>query len=295
MKKYLLILFLYPALANSQIIIDTVIYVTPEDDTVRVVTYHNAATAAFVPKVDTAAIIATKYKLDSTAAALAASVAATYATITTVNGKQATLVSATNIKTVNGNNLLGSGDVSISSAVAWGGVTGTLGDQTDLINALNLKAPLASPTFTGTVVLPASTSFTTPVIGAATGTSLAVTGAVTSSGGGIGYATGNGGTVTQATSKTTGVTLNELCGRITMNAAALAAAAEVSFVVTNSTVAATDVVIVNVQSVGTAGSYFITVGAVSAGSFAITVGNCSAGSLSQAVVLNFCIIKGVSS
>ena len=53
--------------------------------------------------------------------------------------KQNALVSGTNIKTVNGNNLLGSGDVSISSAVAWGGVTGTLSNQTDLQNALNAK------------------------------------------------------------------------------------------------------------------------------------------------------------
>lgn len=65
--------------------------------------------------------------------------------------KQNTLVSGTNIKTVNGNNLLGAGDVSISGSAAWGSVTGTLSNQTDLQNALNLKAPLASPTFTGTV------------------------------------------------------------------------------------------------------------------------------------------------
>lgn len=67
------------------------------------------------------------------------------------SGKQNTLVSGTNIKTVNGNNLLGTGDVSISGSAAWGSVTGTLSNQTDLQNALNLKAPLASPTFTGTV------------------------------------------------------------------------------------------------------------------------------------------------
>ena len=43
-----------------------------------------------------------------------------------------------------------------------------------------------------------------PNIGVATGTSLALTGAITSNGGGIGYASGNGGTVTQLTSKSTG-------------------------------------------------------------------------------------------
>ncbi len=110
----------------------------------------------------------------------------------------------------------------------------------------------------------------------------------------IGYAAGAGGAVTQTANKSNGVTLNKLCGQITMNGAALAAAAEVSFVVTNSLVASTDVVLVCIQSVGTPGAYFVAVGAVSNGSFAITVGNASAGSLSQAIVLNFVVIKGVA-
>jgi hypothetical protein len=37
---------------------------------------------------------------------------------------------------------------------AWGDITGTLGDQTDLAAALALKAPLATPTFTGQVITP---------------------------------------------------------------------------------------------------------------------------------------------
>lgn len=56
--------------------------------------------------------------------------------LTGFNNKQATLVSGTNIKTVNGNSLLGSGDVSIAGSAAWGSVTGTLSNQTDLNNAL---------------------------------------------------------------------------------------------------------------------------------------------------------------
>lgn len=111
--------------------------------------------------------------------------------------------------------------------------------------------------------------------------------------GSFGYGAGQGASVTQATSKTTAVTLNNICGRITMNGAALAAGVEVAFTLTNNKIAATDVVIVNVQSVGTAGSYLITVGAVSAGSCSITVSNASAGSLSQAIVLNFAVIKSV--
>jgi hypothetical protein len=109
----------------------------------------------------------------------------------------------------------------------------------------------------------------------------------------LGYTTG--GAVTQATNKGTGVTLNAAAGQITMNNAALADAAEVTFQVTNDTVAATDVVIVNHSSVGTAGAYVVQVTAVAAGSFKVTVGNVSGGSLSQAIVLNYAVIKAAAS
>lgn len=104
-----------------------------------------------------------------------------------------------------------------------------------------------------------------------------------------------GGTVTQATSKSTGVTLNAASGQITMNNAALADGAEVTFTVTNSEVAATDVVVVNHGSGGTAGAYWLCVSTVAAGSFKISVGNLSGGALSQAIVLNFVCLKGASS
>jgi len=61
------------------------------------------------------------------------------ATQTALDAKQATLVSGTNIKTINGTSVLGSGNIAISSAVAWGGVTGTLSNQTDLQTALDGK------------------------------------------------------------------------------------------------------------------------------------------------------------
>jgi len=145
----------------------------------------------------------------------------------------------------------------------------------------------ASPTWTQLV--------SSGSIGAATGTSLAVTGAITSSGGKIGYATGAGGAVVQATDKSTGVTLSKLSGQITMNAASLAAGAEASFVVTNTLIAAGDVVLLNHASAGTAGAYDVVANAiVAATSFSVTVSNLSAGALAEAIVLNFVIIKGVS-
>lgn len=69
---------------------------------------------------------------------------------TALNAKQATLVSGTNIKTVNGNTLLGIGDVTISSSVAWGGITGTLSSQTDLQTALDGKVDENAPITGGT-------------------------------------------------------------------------------------------------------------------------------------------------
>ena len=109
----------------------------------------------------------------------------------------------------------------------------------------------------------------------------------------LGYKAGSGGTATQLTSKTTAVTLNKINGEIIMHGAALADDATAAFTLTNSTIAATDVVIVNVASVGTAGAYQVTVGAVAAGSCSISVLNVSGGSLSQAIKLNFAVIKAV--
>lgn len=110
----------------------------------------------------------------------------------------------------------------------------------------------------------------------------------------FGYATGAGGTVAQATSKSTGVTLNKVSGQITMNAASLAAATSVSFTLTNSQIAATDVVNVSIASGATVDAYTVTVTATAAGSCRIQLRNESGGALAEAVVLNFVVIKGVS-
>ena len=112
---------------------------------------------------------------------------------------------------------------------------------------------------------------------------------------GIGYGTGAGGAVTQATSKTTGVTLNATSGQITMNNAALTTAPVAGFVLTNSSIEATDTVIVNVASAATSiTSYVVGVNAVAAGSCSIFVQNISGNSLSNALVLNFTVLKGAS-
>lgn len=108
---------------------------------------------------------------------------------------------------------------------------------------------------------------------------------------GLGYGTGAGGTVTQATSKSTAVTLNKPAGRITTAADALAAGATVSFTLNNSLISATDVVMVTPYGFS---SYTAVVGEVSAGTATIRLTNLSGGSLSQAVGINFAIIKGAT-
>jgi hypothetical protein len=121
-------------------------------------------------------------------------------------------------------------------------------------------------------------------------------GAVTASAplGGLGYGAGAGGTVTQATSKSTGVTLNKVCGQITMHNATLNAGAEVGFTVSNSAVAATDVIVPNISGGASFDSYHIGIDDVSAGSFRITLTNVSAGNLGEAVEINFAVIRVVA-
>ncbi len=109
-----------------------------------------------------------------------------------------------------------------------------------------------------------------------------------------GYGTGAGGAVTQATDKSTGVTLNTPCGVITTNNATLNAGVEVSFAVTNSCVSATDVIVANVASGGTASAYGLSVNGVASGSFTLTITNLSGSNLGEAIVINFAVIKGAS-
>ena len=109
--------------------------------------------------------------------------------------------------------------------------------------------------------------------------------------GSLGYGTESGGAVTQVTSRTTGVTLNKTNGAITLISAAGTATWQ-SFTVTNSTVAATDTVIVNQKS--GADLYMTHVTNVASGSFRITFAT-TGGTTTEQPVFNFAIIKAVTS
>lgn len=128
--------------------------------------------------------------------------------------------------------------------------------------------------------------------GALTPTSVASTGVVTSSGGGIGYATGAGGTVAQATNRSTTVVLNKLCGGITLFNTTTAAGQFDKFTLTNSQIAATDVVNVCVKTA--TANYIACVLSVGAGSCVIGIYTPAAVGAAEAPVINFTVSKAVN-
>ena len=166
----------------------------------------------------------------------------------------------------------------------------------NLFTSPTLVTPALGTVASGNISACTSTSMvlTTPVLGVATGTSLSTTGNQVISGNAKqGYTTGSGGTVTQSTSKATGVTLNKPTGQITLDAAALAASTTVSFTLTNTVIEASDILVMNHISGGTAGSYVLNAQSA-AGSASINVRNVSLGSLSESIVIAFAVIKAVT-
>ncbi len=114
----------------------------------------------------------------------------------------------------------------------------------------------------------------------------------------MGYGSGAGSTVTQATNRATGVTINALCGAITTDATSLAAESSAVFVVTNDKVEIGDVVVLSIRSGKVALNTHVEVDAVAAGSFSINVinGNVASGTAETgAIVINFAVIKAVTS
>jgi len=175
---------------------------------------------------------------------------------------------------------------------------------TNLFTSPTFVTPALGVVTSGNISACTSTSMVmvTPVLGTPTSgnisnctgsptlTNLTASGTIVSTGTtGVGYATGAGGTVVQGTSRTTGVTLNKTTGAITLFSAAGTTTAA-TFTVTNSTVAATDVIILNQKS-GT-DLYDLMVTAVAAGSFNISF-RTTGGTTTETPVFSFAVIKGV--
>lgn len=103
-----------------------------------------------------------------------------------------------------------------------------------------------------------------------------------------------GGAVTQATNRSTGVTINTLSGVITTNTTSLAAEAAATFTVTNNQVFADDIVLVAVGGGSNGGNTTVQVVVIAAGSFQVTVANQNAsGGTAEtgAILINFLVMK----
>jgi hypothetical protein len=115
----------------------------------------------------------------------------------------------------------------------------------------------------------------------------------------IGYPTGTGGTVTQGTSRTTGVTLNKITGEIVLFAASISGHEADEFTLTNSTIAANDIIVASIKSgcaAGTRKYYQVSVVETTAGSCVISVGNLDNSTVpaagTESPVIQFAVIKG---
>jgi len=210
-----------------------------------------------------------------------------------------TVASSTNVANLNASSLNGA---TFASPGQIGSVTASSGRFTTIESTVTTgTAPFTVASTTNVVNLNASSlngaTFASPgsigssVAGSGAFTTVTATTSVKASGsGGVGYNTGAaaGGTVTQLVSRTTGVTLNKITGQITLFTAAGDNTQWLTFTVTNSTVVATDVVIVTGDTA--TNKYIANVSNVTAGSFDITY--FSFGTAIDAPTFNFAVIKG---
>lgn len=154
-----------------------------------------------------------------------------------------------------------------------------------MATSVNTTFPV-TPSYASVKMLQEGTLAISPA--AVTGTAAVTSSSATA---GVGYATGAGGVVTQLTSRTTGVALNKTCGEITLFAAAGSATAA-SFTVTNTSMIATDNIILNVKS-STTNKYAAMVTAKGTGTFEITFWAIS-GTTSDSPVISFSVVKSVA-
>jgi hypothetical protein len=145
--------------------------------------------------------------------------------------------------------------------------TNTITGSTEITGSLNIRGPI---TISSTDVITGSAFIS----------------------GSIGYF-GVGSTVTQTGARTSGVTINNLCGTILMASAAGSATAS-SFVVTNNKISIADIVILSIRATGVTNLYDMFVTDVQSGSFRI-VFRTTGGVATDTPYINFAIFKGTTS
>jgi hypothetical protein len=170
----------------------------------------------------------------------------------------------------------------------------TFATATTSIPLANLDSDFTTVTGAINGIYDGTNALLSPTLGNASATTLSASASILSTGT-LGYKTGAGGTITQATSKSTGVTLNKICGYVITANSALATNTAVSFALTNSFAVVGDVVIANLVAGYTNHyDYNITAGINATGTVIISIRNVSGASLSQAIRIQFAIIKSVT-
>jgi hypothetical protein len=163
--------------------------------------------------------------------------------------------------------------------------TGTVNDFS-IVNAANSLYVMYVPTGTNNVTFPGSVNSAGGVY--TTGPLVSASAATTS-----GYTTGAGGTVTQLTSRTTGVTLSKPCGSIVLFSAAATANVATSFVVTNTLVTATDNIVLTQGTAGALGGLYNLLAIPAAGSFTVWIIPVNT-VVAETLTINFAILKTVT-
>jgi hypothetical protein len=202
----------------------------------------------------------------------------------------------------------GTGEFGASSDLAWdntsspkvltvgGNISLTSGGQQTTLRLVTPTAPrtITFPDATGTVGLVAGSTGQLAFndAGAYAGT----TGLTYSYTDGLrtsqpfGYGPSSGGSVTQTTSKSTDVTLNTPCGRVTTDSQSLSPGNATTFTLINSLIGPGDVLVINHISGGTIGKYTFSP-ACGTGSATITIRNVSGNNEGEALVFKYVLIK----
>lgn len=133
----------------------------------------------------------------------------------------------------------------------------------------------------------------TRIYGTANIDSTLIVGGTVYSNTGVGYITGSGGVATQATSRTTSVTLNNPTGRITLFSQSMANTTANTFTFTNSSITANDFLLLTHWSGGTIGNYTLNAN-TGLGIANVTIRSISTVS-AEAPVIQYVVIKGAAS
>ena len=111
----------------------------------------------------------------------------------------------------------------------------------------------------------------------------------------LGFVSNAGSIVTQDTSKANIVSMSKVCGQIVTHNASLSANTSVGFRFYNEFISSTDLLVLNIADGATQASYRVQVESMNANLANIRLYNVGGGTLSEAITLNYALIKAVAS